>query len=381
MATLDKFISGVDYGTQLASNIAQTFVSYDKDIIDINKLLLYKSLGFLTQFAGSLPLSAISTAGGIISDIKNKDWNKTLQQGNQMSFLLLNTIKNLLGGITKDYIKYKSKFGEINPFLTEPQQSHWFFLTFNRMPYGWTDESREIFYVIREYIKEAELLPPDLLEDANINAYKAFLVKIFPAVFTMKVRGVYVPSITFDTVDIEATYHHKLVFPGDKIDYSNSLKINFINDFSVQEVAEIIKGSIMDNLNEIVSDRLKDELSKIIGAFIYLDTKYLGKITARDIVNMLGMSIVDNRGRHFFPYDYMVPDVTLEYIYPESDNFKSTGFLKLRNETFSNVFIESPLASEINLTYGGNTDKTDLTTSFGFQKRDFGKYKNINYIS
>jgi len=70
MATLDKFISGVDYGTQLASNIAQTFVSYDKDIIDINKLLLYKSLGFLTQFAGSLPLSAISTAGGIISDIK-----------------------------------------------------------------------------------------------------------------------------------------------------------------------------------------------------------------------------------------------------------------------------------------------------------------------
>jgi len=105
----------------------------------------------------------------------------------------------------------------------------------------------------------------------------------------------------------------------------------------------------MDNLNEIVSDRLKDELSKIIGAFIYLDTKYLGKITARDIVNMLGMSIVDNRGRHFFPYDYMVPDVTLEYIYPESDNFKSTGFLKLRNETFSNVFIESPLASEINL--------------------------------
>jgi len=44
-----------------------------------------------------------------------------------MSFLLLNTIKNLLGGITKDYIKYKSKFGEINPFLTEPQQSHWFF--------------------------------------------------------------------------------------------------------------------------------------------------------------------------------------------------------------------------------------------------------------
>jgi len=107
------------------------------------------------------------------------------------------------------------------------------------MPYGWTDESREIFYVIREYIKEAELLPPDLLEDANINAYKAFLVKIFPAVFTMKVRGVYVPSITFDTVDIEATYHHKLLFPGDKIDYSNSLKINFIMIFQFKKLQKL----------------------------------------------------------------------------------------------------------------------------------------------
>jgi hypothetical protein len=256
-----------------------------------------------------------------------------------------------------------------NAFLNEPSRAYNFYFRMLGVPNGWVDQERQVYSTIKEYIKEQKLLPDTLTADGNDFQYIDFMKTIFPLFFTFKCRAVTSPSIQFTTKDLGKTYNMKFPFPDEMIDQGHTIQVEFLNDtpmIEVIEAYETIYNTIINNAS------LQNEIDGVIPTELNFENirNYFSRFTAKDILYMLSLSIVDDKGVHYFPYDYMIPGAVIEYLYPLQVS-KQT-FLVLRTETFSNVFITRP-QSQIQYTYAQGGQLSQIQAEFGFQKRDFGK--------
>ena len=389
MSSLDSLIKRIDIPTEYTDMISK-ISGLDPNILDIDAVYAYKLLGYMSQVVGSINMANASYSDKLISSVtENGVVNNSELAGlaTPPTLMALNSIESILSKTShKPYKTYRVGNRQIDPFVNEPARPYWFFVSFSGMPLGWSDPTREVYYVIKDYIEKNSLINTYIT--GNQVAYIDFIRNVLPLILTMKCRAVNVPSISVEDAELGNTYHNKIPFAGEKIDYGHTLRIEVLNDFSVQEVTDAIYNDLsiigkasegvnnaMTSINDMIRNASTD-ISKILNGNMidYVTSELLGRITSRDILTMLSLSVVDYRGRHFFPYDYLIPSISIEYIYPKE--LFGGSYIKLRYETMRNAYVKTG-HSEYSLSYNDSAGNTNITAEFGFQERDFGKVKQI----
>ena len=363
----------------LAHSVANTELSIntlDKKIINGDIVRKLSLLGKVSSFTtGNL---AVESTKSVVDNFNSNTsdsivWMSQISLVKRLADGLINSFiwgdlgqKGHLELIVDDPLLKKLPF---NAFLNEPSRSYNFYFRILGVPNGWVDMDRQVYSTIKNYIKEQGLLPEVLTADGNDLQYIEFMKTIFPLFFTFKCRSVTSPNVQFTTKELGNTYNMKFPFPEEMIDQGHTLQIEFLNDtpmIEVIEAYETIYNSILNNAN------LQNQIDGIIPTMLNFENirNYFSRFTSKDILHMFSLSIVDDTGVHYFPYDYMIPGAVIEYLYPLQVSKQS--FLVLRTETFSNVFITRP-QSQISYTYSQGGQLASIQSEFGFQKRDFGK--------
>lgn len=353
-------------------NKTLNLATYDLDIVDTRILTTLALASILQAYGNSNVVDILKSAGifGIDPNARNANnlVASALQFSAETGSNIINNIKQELAlGQTphaSHMLGYDNGNNSIIPFNNEPHRNNWFYFRILSVPNGWIDPTRSLYSEMKEYIVDNKLLPSVVTNSDTL--YIQFMTQIMPLLFTFKCRSITVPTTSYPLVEVPNTYNIKLPFPGEVYDAGHNLQVEFLLDTPGYDILNTLLGRVNDVFN-------------VLGLNININPNdfFLGmkqafkSFTSRDIIHMLELSIVNVKGQHHFPYDYLIPLVSIETFYPKKRN---NTFQVIREEIFSNVFITRPQTQYVN-SYNetGASQTMRLQTEFGFQKRNFGK--------
>jgi len=308
-----------------------------------------------------------------------REWNSITNNAfqNTQQYLLDNigpAIKEVKEGITDAATKnitQKKIVSLLENFNFEPLRSNGFFVEFVTPPQGWTDASRAVNIPLLNYMKDLGITTSSELVD--------FFKNFFSDFFTFKIRYVQESAPSVETTQVDDGFSRKYPFPGSKVEMNSfniqlrkNLPLVLFEGENYKYNWAILKESITNkklpregfNLN---SPR---EREKAI-----LGEKYLNlllKITSDDILELLRLSIIDDDGIHYYPYDYLIPEVRVHTIFPVSGK----GYTKIHTTAYYGVSLGR--VSPFTFKYSDN-GPIDVQIDFNYlgRKKYTGIYDTI----
>lgn len=280
------------------------------------------------------------------------------------SQFLLNMSKGLIP--SHPYMEHNIDGYTSSPFTTEPHRQHWYYFRVFSMPYGWSDPNRSVYYEIKQYMSDNTLMPDSILTSDALYIY--FIKVVMPLLFTFKCRSVMTPTLSYESKDIGNTYHVRIPFAGGLFDAGHVIQLEFLLDTPITDLLQIILSQVQDVLSKV---GVNIPQITTLGAITDMKQAF-SSITSKDLMEMMTISIVNQKGQHHFPYDYLIPLAAIETIYPKKSN--GNQFHVVREEVFSNLFVSRPQTQYVNSYMGSDGVTTqNLQTEMTFQKRNFAK--------
>lgn len=259
----------------------------------------------------------------------------------------------------------------------DPMKGNWFILEIPYCPIGWYDPSRAVFQnVIKPYIKNLNLSLDFLDYDLTTETVLYF----FPDILTTRIRKVSLVYPSIDSTSVtDATYHIPFTFPGASLKF-DELNLTFLKEkpaltsrgidllsYVLQVSHSSINTVVIDTnrLEKTVENYLKEEFSAFISKAYYV-------LTALDFFELCRASIIDDNGVHYYPYDYLIPEVRIHEVVPTYDG----NYLQVHTNIYYNCFYKS--ITRHDLEYNNSSNKAlEFQVNLAYQNREkrFSNFK------